>query len=57
MAKAELHITLDATLLIKAYNQGMEDAFMIIADSYGEFDKLESTLNITKIDLPDNGEA
>lgn len=49
----ELNITLDASLIVKAYNKGIEDAFMLIADSYGEFDKLESELNITKIDLPD----
>jgi len=53
MAKAEFHMTLDASLLIQAYNKGMEDAFILIEDSYDKFGQMEAQLNVSKIDLPD----
>lgn len=49
MAKIELII--DASLLIKAYNQGLEDAFIILKE---DFPELDQQLNLNNID---SGEA
>lgn len=43
---AKLEIIIDASLIIKAYRQGLEDAFILIKE---EFPALEKELNINRI--------
>lgn len=45
MAKLEFNI--DASLILKAYKQGVEDAFIIMTDKFPE---LEIELNLNNID-------
>lgn len=46
---AKFEIIIDASILVKAYQQGFEDAFMMMND----FEDLEKTLNENKIDNED----
>lgn len=48
-----LEITLDASLIVAAYNKGMEDMFMIMQ----EFHELESNLNCNGIVTKSNEES
>lgn len=43
---AKLEIIIDASLIVKAYRQGLEDAFILIKDKFPE---LEQELNINRI--------
>ena len=47
---AKLEIIIDASLIIKAYRQGLEDAFIILND---EFPELDEQLNLNNIDSED----
>ena len=44
---AKLELIIDASLLVKAYKQGLEDAFILLKD---EFPELDEQLNINQID-------
>lgn len=43
---ANLELTFDATLLVQAYKKGLEDGFLLIANT----NELDSELNKNKID-------
>lgn len=49
MAKAGLSIEIDASLIVAAYNRGLEDMFVAMS----EFDELDDQLNVNKIDPTD----
>ena len=43
----KLEIAIDASLIVKAYNKGLEDAFILLKEDYPE---LEQHLNLNNID-------
>lgn len=46
MAKGGVSIEIDASLIVAAYNAGLEDMFIAMS----EFDELAEQLNVNKID-------
>ena len=48
---AKFEIEFDASSLVKAFNKGIETAFLIIHD---EFPELDQQLNLNNIDSEDN---
>lgn len=49
----KLEIIIDASVIVKAYRQGLEDAFLILKEEYPELDE---QLNINKIDGEKTGD-
>lgn len=47
---AKLEIIIDASIILKAYKQGLEDAFVILKE---DFPELDEQLNINKIGKED----
>ena len=48
---AKLEIEIDVSLIVKAYQKGFDDAFIILS----EFKELENQLDINKIDSGEKG--